>query len=202
MIATEKTHKTNVTQVAITVHCAGPEFISVYNHFEWSSEGDKDRPDKILEKLEEEYGAPKGNVVVNACRFWNARWKEPFDAYLTELRTMAALCEYDDVERIIRDKIVFSASGKLQELLLLDTNLTLGIAIDICRAFEMTHRQVKEMNPDSMIEKVNVSKTAREYRKQKLRYDGNTDPENKATKECDYCGYKHWPGRDNCYGRT
>ncbi len=106
--------------MAIILNCAGPEFVSVYDHFEWSSEGGKikDRPDKILEKLEEEYGAPKGNVVVNACRFWNARWKEPFDAYLTELRTMAALCEYDDVERIIRDKIVFSASGKLQELLL------------------------------------------------------------------------------------
>ena len=140
----KKIKKANATQVAIILnnYCAGPEFISVYDHLEWSSEGDNDRPDKLLEKLEE-YCAPKGNVVINAYRFWNARWKEPFDAYLTELRTMAALCEYDDVDRMIRDKIVFSASGKLQELLLRDTNLTLGIAIDICRAFEMTHRQVK-----------------------------------------------------------
>ena len=197
MVATEKIKKANATQVAIILNCAGPEFISVYDHFEWSSEGDKDRPDKLLEKLEE-YCAPKGNVVVNAYRFWNARWKEPFDAYLTELRTMAALCEYDDVDRMIRDKIVFSASGKLQELLLRDTHLTLGTAIDICRAFELTHRQVKEMNPDSMIDKVNVSKTQREYRKQKPRYEGNTDPENKATKECNYCGYNHRPGKDNC----
>ena len=90
--------------------------------------------------------ASTGNVVVNAYRFWNALWKEPFDAYMTELRTMAALCDYDDVDRMILDKIVFSASGKLQELLLRDTNLTLGISIDICRAFEMTPRQVKEMN--------------------------------------------------------
>ena len=36
---------------------------------------------------------------------------------------------------MIRDKIVFSASGKLQELLLRDTNLTLGIAIDIMPNF-------------------------------------------------------------------
>ena len=189
----KKIKKANATQVAIILNCAGPEFISVYDHLEWSSEGDKDRPDKLLEKLEE-YCAPKGNVVVNAYGFWNARWKEPFDAYLTELRTMAALCDYDDVDRMIRDKIVFSASGKLQELLLRDTKLTLGIAIDICRAFEMTHRQVKEMNPDSMIEKVNIRKTRREYRKQKPRYEGNTDPENKETKECDYCGYNHRPG--------
>ena len=74
---------------------------------------------------------------------------------------MAALCDYDDVDRMIRDMIVFSARGTLQELLLRDTKLTLGLSIDICRAFEMTHRQVKEMNPDSMIEKVNLSKTQR-----------------------------------------
>ena len=104
--------------------------------------------------------------MVNTCRFWNARWKEQFDGYLTELPTMAELCDYDDVERMIRDKIVFSASETLQELLLLDTHLTPGIAIDICRAFEMIHRQVKEMNLNSMIEKVNVSKTKQEYKKQ------------------------------------
>ena len=55
--------------------------------------------------------------MVNAKQFWNAQWKEPFDAYLTKLRTVAALYD-DDVKRMIRDKIVFSASGKLQELLL------------------------------------------------------------------------------------
>ena len=42
-----------------------------------------------------------------------------------------------------------------------------------------------------MIEKVNVSKTKRE--KTKVR-DSNAAHENEATKECDYCGYKHWPG--------
>ena len=41
--------------------------------------------------------------MVNENRFWNARWKEPFDDYLTELRTMAALYD-DDVKRMIRDK--------------------------------------------------------------------------------------------------
>ena len=55
----------------------------------------------------------------------------------------------------------------------------------------MTHRQVTEMNPDSLIKKVNTSKTKREHRKQKPRYESNAAHENKATKECDYCGNKH-----------
>ena len=62
----------------------------------------------------------------------------------------------------------------------------------------MTHGHVKEMHPDSTIEKINVSKTKREYRKQKPRYESNADQENKGSKERDYCGYKHWPGRANC----
>ena len=60
---------------------------------------------------------------------------EPYDVYLTELRAMPELCEYADLERMLRDKIVFSAHGKLQELLLRDNKLTLNNAVSICRAF-------------------------------------------------------------------
>ena len=94
MIAAEKNHENDITQVVIILNCPGPDFISIYDRLEWSSEGDKDRPDQLLE----EYCAPKKNVVVIAYRFWNARWKEPFDAYFTELGTMAALCDYDEVQ--------------------------------------------------------------------------------------------------------
>ena len=83
MIAAEKNHENDITQVVIILNCPGPDFISIY-----------DRPDQLLE----EYCAPKKNVVVIAYRFWNARWKEPFDAYFTELGTMAALCDYDEVQ--------------------------------------------------------------------------------------------------------
>ena len=118
----------NVMQVAIILNCAGPEFIRVFMVIS-SGLVTATRNGQINFSIISR--ASKGNVVVYAYRFWNVRWKEPFDAYLTDLRTMAALRDYDDVDRMIRDKIVFSASGKLQELVLQDTNLTLGIAIDI-----------------------------------------------------------------------
>ena len=56
--------KANVTRRTIILTCAGPDFITVYDYFVWAEEGDKDRPGKLLEKLEE-YCASKGNVVVN-----------------------------------------------------------------------------------------------------------------------------------------
>ena len=44
--------------------CAGPDSITVYDYYVCAEEGDKNRPEKLLEKLEE-YCASKGNVVVN-----------------------------------------------------------------------------------------------------------------------------------------
>ena len=104
--ATESDQKPAVTQTAIILNCAGPEFIQVYDQFTWETEVDKNNPEKVIEKLEG-YCSPQGNVVVNSFRFWILPWMEPFDVYLTELCAMAELCEYADLERMLRDKIVF-----------------------------------------------------------------------------------------------
>lgn len=44
---------------------------------------------------------------------------------------------------MIRDKIVFSANGKLQELLLREEKLDLEKCIQICRAYEQSNKHVK-----------------------------------------------------------
>jgi hypothetical protein len=41
---------------------------------------------------------------------------------------------FDNKDRMIRDKIVFTVQGKLQELLLREDKLSLDKAIQICRA--------------------------------------------------------------------
>ena len=50
---------------------------------------------------------------------------------------------------MIRDKIIFSVSGKLQELLLRESNIYLKKATEVGRAFEITSRAKKEMSPPS-----------------------------------------------------
>ena len=105
--------------------------------------------------------------------------------FLTELRSMAELCEYVDIERMLRDKM-FSPHGKLQELLLRDNKLTLDNAVSICRAFELTKRQVQEMSStEQMVDRVesHVSKQPRSgYQDKKT---------NDTKKECQCCGYSH-----------
>ena len=191
--ATERDQKPAVKQTAIILNCAGPEFIQMYGQFTWETEADKNNTDKVIEKLEG-YCSPQGNVVVNSFRFWKLPWMEPFDVFLTELRSMAELCEnYADLERMLRDNIVFSAHRKLQELLPRDNKLTLDNAVSICREFELTKRQVQEItSTEKMVDRVesHVSKQTRSgYQDKKT---------NDMKKECQYCGYSHEPGRRKC----
>ena len=53
---------------------------------------------------------------------------------------------------MIRDKIVFTAKGKVQELLLRESKLDPQKAIDICRAYEQSTQYVKEMNDGGKID--------------------------------------------------
>ena len=60
---------------------------------------------------------------------------------------------------MMRDKIVFTLTGKLQEFLLREDSLTFDKAVKICRAFEQSAKQVKEFRdnatPSSSSTKVN-----------------------------------------------
>ena len=117
----------------------------VYEHFVFDAEADKDDPQKVLQKLSE-FCSPQSNEVIETFRFWNAAYKEPFDSFLTELRSLANRCNFDTMrDRMIRDKIVFSAVGKMKELLLREKTLDLQRAIEICRAYEIKSKQTQEM---------------------------------------------------------
>ena len=146
LIASGGADKPAATQTAIILHCAGVQVQEVYEHFVFTEAGDKDKPAKVLDKLAE-YCSPRSNEVIETFRFWNTPYREPFDSFLTDLRSRANLCNFGDKkDRMLRDKIVFSTTGKMQELLLREQKLDLPKAVDICRAYEMTSKQTKEIS--------------------------------------------------------
>ena len=116
----------------------------------WTDDGDKDKPDEVLEALER-YCNPRDNEVIESHRFWNIPYQEPFDKSLTELKTRAAASNFLKKDRMLRDKIVLTVTGKRQELLLREDNLTLDKAVKVCRAFEQTNRQVKEFRESATL---------------------------------------------------
>lgn len=128
--------KPDKTKTAIILHCAGPQVLEVYDQITWAEAGDKDKPEKVFEQLQK-FCNPRKNEVLETHRFWNVQYQDQFDNFLTELRTRAASCNFDaNQDRMIRDKIVFTVTGKLQELLLREDDLDLVKAIKICRAYE------------------------------------------------------------------
>ena len=51
--------------------------------------------------------------MVETPRFWTIPYQEPFDIFLTELRTRAGSCDLGTKkDRMIREKIVVTVTGK------------------------------------------------------------------------------------------
>jgi hypothetical protein len=93
MEASGNNNKPKQRQTAIILHCAGPQVLEVYDHFEFEGENDKNDPVKVLEKLEE-YCNPRQNEVLQSFRFWQVPFQEPFDTFLTKLYSYADSCNF------------------------------------------------------------------------------------------------------------
>ena len=120
--------KEGKVQTVIMLNCEGPLVLEVYDNIVWENADDKHKPDKVLEAIEN-YCNPRDNKVLESHRFWDTPYQEPFDKFLTELKTRATSCNFQEKDRIMRDKIMFTLTGKLQELLLRVDGLTLEKAV-------------------------------------------------------------------------
>lgn len=103
MTASGASDKDDEVQVAIILNCAGPHIVDIYDQFVWTERGDEKIPAKLFEKLEA-YCNPRKNEVFESHRFWMVPYTEPFDSFLTELRTRANSCNFQEKDRMIRLK--------------------------------------------------------------------------------------------------
>ena len=108
---------------------------------------------------------------------------------------------------MLRDKIVFTVTGRLQELLLREDSLTLDKVMKICRAFEQSIWQVKEFRESvslssspTQVNKVTQGCGTRIPSGRKPSQPNKTPSKrNERLKfDCKYCGYKHEKQRDKC----
>lgn len=119
-------------------------------HRTWTFEEDeRDKVNPLLEKFEE-YCIPKTNVTLERYKF-NTRTQhenEQIDEYLTELRKLSINCNFGQLENeLLRDRIVVGVrSQTVKERMLRETDLTLGKALDICRAEEQSKTGIKIMD--------------------------------------------------------
>ena len=173
LTASGTTEKSKEVQSSVILYCAGPDVIDASPHFTWKKENgqemtaeEKKEPANLLKQIKK-YVIPTESEVSQSHKFWNIEWKSSFDSFLTELRNRADMCNFAEKDRMLRDKIVFSSTGKTLELLLADTKLDLPRAIAHCRSREQSVMQAKEM-------------TAATKKIEKVSYSQETQPQNRS----------------------
>ncbi|GBL90958.1 hypothetical protein AVEN_28046-1 [Araneus ventricosus] len=122
------------------------------------------------------------------------------DVYVTQLKTLAASCEFgDQKESLIRDRVVLGVHNRtLQELLLRESDLSLRKAADYIRAVETCQEQLKTVSDPPQI-KVEVDAV-----RAKLGHLSNSEPVSNAGSSflCNNCGKIYGRGECPAYNRS
>ena len=196
--ATEATEKSAKTKIAMLLSALGPEAVDRFNHYTWKADKDNEKYDKVLEMFEEEFGGEK-RTVFNRYKFWDhKRLEMNFDEYLTQLKKSASMCEFEETDNMIRDKIIFDMKEQgLKERLLREKDLSLLKTVTMCRAAEVTQKEVKSMSSAQAETQMHQMTTANNSYKTRRKFKGKSWRHKKEN--CGRCGTDHGPRlEDHC----
>ncbi|XP_067045916.1 uncharacterized protein [Acropora muricata] len=150
-IASGLARKDGKVRAMTLLHMAGSEALEVYNTFQWDEDEDNTKVEKIMEKFER-YCNPQKNQTFERHSFFsrNQLEGESIDVYVTDLRNKASRCEFAELkDGLIRDRIVCGVnSDTVRARLLRESELSLEICIDICRAAEVSSAHLKVLTEE------------------------------------------------------
>lgn len=147
--AADLASKTVTQQRAILLHVLGDSGLELYSTLTIPEVADLRTVQVILTAISNHY-TPYRNTTFKRHLFFSASQTETqtIDDFTTELKSKGRDCEFGDLyESLIRDRLICGIKNDaLRERLLREPNLTLGLAIDICRADENSKLQSKAIN--------------------------------------------------------
>ena len=196
MKATQKDKLADDVKMAILLNIMGEEAVEVYNGFNLKEEEKK--YDHVIATFEK-YCIPKKNVVFERYLF-NKRCQEDgeeFENFVNDLRKLASTCEYSTLkEELIRDRIILGIRDvTIQERLLRTEKLTLDLAIEACKAAELTKARVRDLHEKS-IDAVNKKKMGHSNK-----YHDKMRPSQGKFK-CRRCNKVHGPRECPAFGKN
>ena len=156
--ATDLVSKDDNRKIAILLNVIGQEGVKIYNTFNIP---DPRTLDAVLAKFKE-YADPKKNVLHSRYVFTKRVQKEgePFDSFLTDLKTLVKNCEFTDEDGALRDKLVFSAADQnIRAKLIKKGNPTLDEVIKAFRYAEINEKQVTDVIDSTKEKHVSSIKT-------------------------------------------
>ena len=127
---------------------------------------------------------------------------EPLDQYVTALRQMADHCDFDNIttDEILRDRVLFGISdGRIRETLLRKEDLTLAKVLDTCRASELSHAQMREVDGGVSLPTATGTETVNAVHKARGKKDKSRNRQKSSRSgECKYCGPRHEFKKEVC----
>lgn len=208
---------------AIILNVAGEDVLEISNHFTYAPERtlatgnivpaeDSSDPETLLLKLEQ-YCSPRKSEVYESYKFWTSPLLTPIDHFVADLRTKAKSCNFgESTDRMIRDKIMFSITDTILKARLMreQEDLPLHRLINICRAYEITLGQVRDMCSSAGPTPLSVNKLhsgGGSYNNSKSKTLQTSMESNKwsgGMKECKFCDTRHVLRKEDCpaWGKT
>ena len=144
-VAADLIEKDDAVRSATLKTVMGRECYDVLRHLSME-EGDRKKPTVILDKL---HFTPKKNTINKRFVFGNSQQRpgQSTEEFIAELRRLASSCNFGQLRgELIPDRLVIGIADKIvQAQMLRERDLTLEKAEDMCRASELTRRQMLQL---------------------------------------------------------
>lgn len=139
-------------KISILLSAIGEEALKKYNNFGLDLNKLQGKYDEIIDMISTKM-IPQKNVIYNRYIFnsKNQLAGEAFETFYSDLVKLVEECEYKDWrDDMLRDRIVLGIQDvKVRRELLRKEKLTLQEAVNICRAAEITNKQMQTLTSTS-----------------------------------------------------
>ena len=208
-VAADLIEKDDAVRSATLKTVMGRECYDVLRHLSME-EGDRKKPTVILDKL---HFTPKKNTINKRFVFGNSQQRpgQSTEEFIAELRRLASSCNFGQLRgELIPDRLVIGIADKIvQAQMLRERDLTLEKAEDMCRASELTRRQMLQLAENGLKHSQTDSQKNDEVptnfiRRAEATQKLATGMERKVRKPrvsaaaCHYCGTNHPKDREQC----
>lgn len=217
-------------QRELLLYTAGTEASKIIdNSARYAGTGDVDKTCDLVLEILEQYCIGERNTIHERYKF-NTRTQLPgesFDAFYTELRTLASSCLFNyraaegapaeaesPIDEMLRDRIVLGLrEDELRKRLISQgNNLTLATAVRLCRSHEVTSTTMRSMSGGSSQLAVNAVRARKRSEQSKPATKGKSHSRassgeqnkpsdkfpNSQAQKCSWCGKTPNHAKDQC----
>lgn len=207
LLASGNDGKADTVKIAMLISALGETGFDIHNNFTFENDGDKEYK-TVCEKFTT-YCNARNPVLALRGQFWEYSRPEGqgLDAFVNDLRTMAANCQFDNVDSMIRDKLFFSIKDPSVKVKVMgdDGNAALNTVIQRMRTFESAKRELTMIKSEKEVHAIQSKPQNRQSQwshERKPSVPHSSEFRGHKSNSCTRCGTQHQPRNCPAYGRT